>query len=858
MQNILSDSKLLSKFPGLSEREAVERISKFGYNELPSAKPRSIFTIAFEVVKEPMFILLIFCGTIYLILGDVQEAVMLLGFVFMIMGITFYQERKTERALEALHGLSSPRAFVIRDGAGKRIPGRDVVIDDIIIVNEGDRVPADALLLDCNNLTVDESLLTGESVAVRKTPGNDAVAIARAGGDNLPFIYSGTLVVKGQGIAKVVKTGIETEIGKIGKILLQIEPGRTSLQNETSKIVRNFAFAGAGLCILVIVFYGLNNGKWLDGFLAGIKLAMALLPEEFPVVLTIFFAMGAWRISKKQVLLRRIPAIETLGSATVLCVDKTGTLTINEMAVKKLYNTGEPVDVGQQPCDPLPEKFHELLEFSILASQSNPFDPMEKAIKNLGDKCLAQTEHIHRDWNLVREYPLSNELLAISHVWRSPDKNDYVIAAKGSPEAVADLCHFTEKQSAELSAKINELAGEGLRILGVAKSVFSVESLPEKQHDFKFEFLGLLGLENPVRPGVKESLTECYNAGIRVVMITGDYPGTAENIARQIGLKSPERHITGAELDEMSPQELKEKIKNVNIFARVVPEQKLAIIDALKANNEVVAMTGDGVNDAPALKSADIGIAMGGRGTDVAREAADMVLTDDNFSSIVQAIKMGRRIFDNLKKAMAYIFAVHVPIAGISLIPVILKWPLVLLPMHIVFLELIIDPACSIVFEVEKEEPGIMDRPPKALNTPLFGKKTVMISLLQGLSVLFVSTLIYAIALKKGLGEFEARALTFTTLIVSNISLILSNRSWKRTIFTSIRTPNAALWWTMGCAFVFLGMVLYIPHLRAIFKFGQLHLSDILICLAAGVISTAWFEFLKIFYYNKKIQALFN
>ncbi len=854
--DILSDNKILSKFPGLTEQEAAERIKQNGYNELPSTKPRSIFAIALGVVKEPMFILLIICGGTYLTLGDVEEAVMLLGFVFIIMGITFYQERKTERALEALKGLSSPRALVIRAGANRRIPGREVALDDIIIVSEGDRVPADALLLDCNNLIVDESLLTGESAPVRKTAGTGSELLERAGGDGLPFIYSGTLAVKGHCIAKVVRTGMETEIGKIGKILQQIEPGETSLHKEISKLVRNFAAAGILLCLLVIVFYGLNNGRWLNGFLAGITLAMAMLPEEFPVVLTVFLAIGAWRMSKKQVLARHIPAIETLGSATVLCVDKTGTLTLNDMTLKRLYNDSGNFDAERCLGEPLPENYHELLEFSILASQNNPFEPMEKAIKYLGNKCLAKTEHIHGDWDLVREYPLSNELLAISHVWKSPNKKDFVIAAKGSPEAIADLCHFSEAQSAELAPKINELAREGLRVLGVAKAHFNIESLPEKQHDFKFQFLGLVGLANPVRPEVRGSLSECYAAGIRVVMITGDYPGTAENIARQIGLKSPEKHITGAQIYAMSARELSEKIKDVNIFARVVPEQKLAIVNALKANGEVVAMTGDGVNDAPALKAADIGIAMGGRGTDVARESADLVLTDDNFSSIVQAVKMGRRIFDNLKKAMAYIFAVHVPIAGISLIPVILKWPLVLLPVHIVFLELIIDPACSVVFEAEKEEPEIMNRPPKSLGVPLFGRRTVVISLLQGLSVLIVSVLFYAIALHRGLGELEARALTFTTLVISNIALILSNRSWRKTVFESIRVPNTALWWVVGGALLFLGLVLFTPGLRYVFRFGKLHADDLALCAAAGAFSIAWFEFLKMFYGRRKEKPL--
>ncbi len=836
----------IKSITGLSEQEAAERLAREGHNELPSTKQRSIFAIALDVVRQPMFILLVACGTIYLILGDLQEAIMLLGFVFVVVGITLYQERKTERALEALRDLSSPRALVIRSSRQTRIPGREVVRGDVIVLAEGDRVPADASVLYCLNFSVDESLLTGESVPVRKAAGADAPSMARPGGEDLPFVYSGTLVVKGQGIATVRATGINTEIGKIGKALQTVVQEETPLQQETGGIVRNLAFAGLFMCAVVVIVYGFTRNNWLDGFLAGITLAMALLPEEFPVVLTIFLALGAWRISQKRVLTRRVPAVETLGAATVLCVDKTGTLTQNRMSVNTLYADGAYYNVDYRNGTGIPESFHEIIEFSILASQKDPFDPMEKAFKEMGGHFLARTEHIHDDWTLVREYPLSNSLMAISHVWKSPKGDEYVIAAKGSPEAVADLCHFSASQKQELSRHIETMADRGLRVLGVAKSRFSVTDLPGEQHDFVFEFLGLAGLADPVRPGVPEAVKECYTAGIRVVMITGDYPGTAANIAREIGLTPAGHIITGPELDGMDDGELLRRIRDVNIFARVVPEQKLRIVNALKAGGEVVAMTGDGVNDAPALKAAHIGIAMGGRGTDVAREASALVLLDDDFSSIVQAVRMGRRIFDNLKKAISYIFAVHVPIAGMSLIPVLFKWPLVLLPVHIVFLELIIDPACSVVFEAEPEEADVMTRPPRRPDLPLFGTRTVGLSLLQGLSVLAILLVVYVIALRRGLGEEDARALTFTTLIIANLGLIFTNRSWTRVILDTIRSPNAALWWVTGGALLFLGLALYVPFLQQLFRFSQLHTVDMVTCVAAGLFSILWFEVLKL------------
>jgi P-type Ca2+ transporter type 2C len=847
----------INTITGLSEQEAAARLAKEGHNELPSTGRRGIVKIVLEIVREPMFILLIAGGIIYLLLGDIREALILLGSIFGIMGITFYQENRTERALDALRDLSSPRALVIRDGEQKRIAGREVARGDILMLVEGDRVPADAALLWGLNLSVDESLLTGESVPVRKVPWDnraETMAMARPGGDDLPFVYSGTLVVQGQGIAEVQATGSNTELGKIGKALQSVETEETSLHRETGRLVRILAIMGLAFCILVVILYGLTRGNWLNGILAGITLAMSLLPEEFPVVLTIFLALGAWRIAQNEVLTRRSAAVETLGSATVLCVDKTGTLTLNRMSVSRLFAAGAvyslPAHHSSGKLDtgnPLPETFHELVEFSILASQQDPFDPMEKAMRQLGEHYLAQTEHIHRDWTLTREYPLSPVLLALSHVWKSPASERYVIAAKGAPEAIMDLCHLNEAQQQELSGQIIAMADDGLRVLGVAKAYFmQANPLPGEQHDFAFEFVGLVGLADPVRPLVANAVEECYTAGIRVVMITGDYPGTARNIARQIGLKPQDEYITGPELDAMSDTELQERIKTVNIFARVVPEQKLRLVNALKANGEIVAMTGDGVNDAPALKSSHIGIAMGERGTDVARESAALVLLDDDFSSIVLAVKLGRRIYDNIRKAMIYILAIHVPIAGISLVPLLLGQPLILFPVQIVFLELIIDPASSIAFEAEPGNPHIMERPPRDPSIPMFGKRTVLLSLMQGASVLLSVLAIYFFASYRGLDESVVRALTFTTLVIGNLGLIYINRSQSRLIITTLLERNVALWLITAGVIVGLGLVLYVPFLRDLFSFASPNPLDLLLCVAAALISILWFEIVKL------------
>lgn len=828
---------------GLTESEAQRRLATEGRNELPSSKRRGLAGVARGILAEPMFLLLLACGGTYLLLGDRQEAAVLLGFVVLVAGITLYQEQKTERALEALRDLTSPRANVVRDGNRRRISGVEVVRGDILALGEGDRVPADAALVSCLSLATDESVLTGESAPVRKTTWDGDSPIARPGGDGLPFVYAGTLVTRGQAVAEVLATGARTEVGRIGKALAGVAPQRTALQRETGRLVGRLAVVAALLCLTVVVGYGCARADWLGGVLAGLTLAMAILPNEFPAVLTIFLALGAWRLSRLRTLTRRVPVLETLGAATVLCVDKTGTLTTNLMTVSTLYANGRMHGVGSGD---LPEEVHPLVEYAILASRRDPFDPMEKAFKALGERRLAGTEHLHPSWTLEREYPLSDALLALSHVWRAPEGDEYVIAAKGAYESVADLCHLPAAEEAVLRAAAETMASAGARVLGVARARFRPGPLPEKQHDFDFELVGLVALADPVRPSVPAAIAECAGAGVRVVMITGDHPVTAAAIARTVGLTRPDEVLTGPELERISDVELRARLATVSVFARVMPEQKLRIVRALKAAGEVVAMTGDGVNDAPALRAADIGVAMGGRGTDVAREASSLVILDDDFATIVQAIRNGRRIFANVQNAMAYILAVHVPIAGIAVVPVLLGLPVVLLPVHIAFLHLIIEPACSVVFEVEPEDPAIMSRPPRDPHEPLYSARLVGVSLLQGAGVLALLLAVFLITLELGHGELEARALTFATLVVANLGLILVNRSWTRPLVATLRTPNSALWWVIGAALVLLGLVLYIPAWRELFRLARLHVDDLALALAAGVASVAWFELLKL------------
>lgn len=831
---------------GLSEIEAEKILKRDGYNELPSQKKRNIFSLFLSIFSEPMILLLSACGIIYLFLGETKDALFLLFSIFVIIGITLYQEQKTEKTLEALKDLSSPRALVIRDGKEKRIPGRELVKGDIVIAHEGDRIPADSVIISCNNLFIDESLLTGESIPVRKSEWDGKMDKKRPGGDDLPFAYSGSLITGGRGILMVKSTGLETEIGKIGKSLEKIKDEDTLLHKETGKIVRFMAIIGLTLCLLVLVFYVIAKNDLLGGILAGLTLGMAMVPEEFPVVLIIFLTLGAWRISKKKVLTRKSAAIETLGAATVLCTDKTGTLTLNKMELSSLYCDGSFYELSNFATTELSPKFKNLLEYGVLASQKDAYDPMEKELHKMFNLYLKNSPRKIEDYNLIKEYPFSKEIMALSHVWQSTDKKKFLIASKGSPETILNLCHADKEQKKEILEKVKEMSEKGLRALGVAESTTNDSNLPDNQHDFIFRFIGLLGFVDPIRTSAPGAVKEAYEAGIRVIMITGDYSGTAQFVAKKIGIKNPEKFLTGEDLENISHIELREKIKNVNIFARILPEQKLNIVNALKANNEIVAMTGDGVNDAPALKSAHIGIAMGERGTDVARETSSLILLNDDFSSIVDAIRLGRRIYDNLRQAMSYLIAVHVPIAGMTLLPLFFGFPIILLPAHIAFLELIIDPACSTVFEAEKEDKNIMKKPPRNLKQPMFNWKNVLISISQGLSILIVTFLLLLFMIKSGKNELEVRSFVFSALVIANIILILVNLSWKKSIYKTISSGNKLFIIISINAILCLLAVIYIPFFTEIFHLTPLHPEDWLIVLFSAIISLFWFEAFKL------------
>lgn len=809
-------------------------LKQVGANELPVSRPRSNARLLLDVVAEPMFLLLVACGAIYLLLGDPDEALMLLGFVAIVVAMTFFQQRRTERSLHALRDLSSPRALVLRDGQQMRIAGRDLVPGDVVLLAEGDRVPADIDLLNCSNLTVDESLLTGESVPVSKLPGDQTATPEQA------RIYSGTLITQGTARGLVVATGPASALGRIGASLAALGGELTPIQQETRGVVKTVASCGALLALTLALAYWYLNGAWLQGVLAGLTLAMAILPEELPVILTLFLGLGAWRLGRSQILARSIPAIELLGATTVLCVDKTGTLTANRMEVRGLWSEHASFSSS---ASALPDALHGLLEYAVLASHRQAFDPMEQAITSAGALWLANTEHLHGDWQLIDDYPLSRQLLAMSRVWQSPDRDAYLVAAKGAPEAIIDLCHLDAARSASIAVQVGQMAAQGLRVIAVASASFAAPPLPDNQHVFEFEFLGLVALQDPIRPEVPQAVAQCHAAGMQVVMITGDHPATATAIATQAGIHGAV--LSGPELATLDDAALSRRLEHSRVFCRISPEQKLRLVQAFRQRGEIVAMTGDGVNDAPALKAAHIGVAMGARGTDVAREAAALVLLKDDFSSLLLAVQHGRRLFANLRKAIVFIVAVHVPIVGLSILPVLFGWPMLLMPVHILFLQLVIDPACSLVFEAETIEAGAMQNPPRSPQQHLFDRAILRRGLLQGGALLLILLLWHQLLRWHGVADDAARSSTFVALVLANLGLIFSNLSWQLPAWRRSHQSNRPFYWISAIALLLLATVLSVPAIRTLFAFA-LPAHDVLLgSVAVALLCVGWFELVK-------------
>jgi Ca2+-transporting ATPase len=828
---------------GLSQVEAARRLLDEGPNELAAHADSSLKRALVTIATQPMVLLLLAGGALYWVLGDPLDALLLLICVVLTVGLTLYQDRKTERALGKLRELAAPVAHVVRDGLPYTIPSREVVRGDLLRLREGDRVPADAVVIDATNLRVDESILSGESVPVDKLNAAFDAPLVPVTSDEETCAYAGTLVVRGHGLAIARAIGAATAMGGIGAALRAVKPVRSALRREIDGVVRRIALGAAVLCGALALAYGALEGDYLYGLLAGITLAMALLPEELPIVWTVFTTLGAYRIAKLGVIARRPEAIEGLGSAAVLCVDKTGTITENRMRVAALWPyRGALLDLPQVQVDALPDEAHELLEHGVLACAADTFDPMDRALHTLGTHALRGTEHLHGDYVREEEYPLTRRLLAVTYLWQTAQERAHIVASKGAPEAIADLCHLEASEARRWLDQAQSLADAGMRVLAVARARYDADEHPAHPHAFEMLPVGLVAFEDPVRGSVPAAIARCQRAGVRIVMITGDHVSTARAIAKSAGFDVEQGVMTGEQFAALDLPAQRAAAARISVFARAAPEHKLSLVRALESGGEMVAMTGDGVNDAPALRAASIGIALGS-GTDVAREAAALVLTHDDFAAIADAVLLGRRVFHNLRKAMTYIVAVHVPIAGMAFAPLALGLPPMLLPIHVVFLELLIDPACTIALEAEEAEPEALARRPRSAGEPLMSKRVLLGGLAQGLALWAGVLAVYAVASARGLHADEARALAFTTLVVGNVSLLFVQRAGSRGVLqTFVRSHNLPAALLSSAALVVLALALFVPPIARFFHFELSSFGAIAAAAAMGVSNMLWLD----------------
>ena len=815
-------------YTGLSIEEVKKLQAIHGKNELVPEKKDTLLKKIIIIGKEPMFLLLFCTALLYFILGEPKDGIIMLYFVLFISSINIFQEWRTDKTLQALKDLSSPRIRVIRNSRIENIDSKELTVGDLMVIEEGEKIPADGEIIEMRDLGIDESTLTGESDVVwKKNQLDDEEKDSHWRKDRC---YAGTTVTQGSSIIKVTSIGLKTEYGKIGLDIMSVPERPTPLEKQIRQLVKISAFVGLAMFTAVFLVTLVHSKDVIDSILSGVTLAMAMIPEELPVILTVFLAMGAWRLAKKNSLIRRIPSVETLGAVSVLCVDKTGTLTKNQMTVQEVYGFGKTSE-------------KELLYWAGLGCEPDPYDPMEKAIlesvysKDISKETLFSNE-------LLFEYPFSLEAKMMGHVWKIDGAS--ALAAKGSPESIFPLCNLSESELEQLRFEQERLAVKGFRVIAVSNRR-EMQSIPQNLKDNKMDLLGLIGLADPPREVVPDAVKVCNNAGVRVVMITGDNGTTARSIAKKIGIPDSDNVITGKELDSMSDDELKSRLKTTNIFARVIPKHKMHIVKALKDGGEVVAMTGDGVNDAPALKYSDIGIAMGKRGTGVAKEAADMILLDDNFETIVNTVKDGRRIYDNIKKAIVYVFVIHIPIALIALLTPLLHLPLLLLPIHVVLLELIIDPTCSIVFERQVAEKDIMKRKPRPPKSPLITIDLLVKAILQGLAIFAAAFGGYVYGINAGWEVNIARTLALTVLILANILLVYVNQSViDFRLLTIFKLKDKVRVFVNLGILIGLGLIVYAPFVNNIAKTTPLHLNQMLMAIVLAMVSTLWWEVVKV------------
>jgi P-type Ca2+ transporter type 2C len=815
---------------GLTQEQVTESRHQHGSNTLEMQEDRVLLQVLKEVALEPMFILLLAACIIYFVVGQYQEGIIMLVSIFIVAGISLFQEYRSKNAVQALKKISAAKAKVFRNGATMQVATEEIVVDDWLLLEEGEVIAADGLIISANDFSVNESILTGESFAVTKSAGDSN------------SVYKGTLTTSGSATVKVTAVGLKTMFGKIGLSLKEITVAKTPLQQQIRSFVRNMVWVGAIAFLIVVGFNYYQSGNFVQSFLQGLTLAMSILPEEIPVAFSTFQALGAFRLLRNNIIVKQPQYVETLGSATVICADKTGTLTQNKMSIDYLYDAVTKLSIPANSDTSLPP---DLVEYAMWSSETNPFDPMEKAIHELYAKTA--TADKRKQFNQVHEYPIGGKPPLMTHIFKN-ESGDTIIAAKGAPEGILRQSNLSAGELKHIEEQSLSYARSGYRILGVGKGKWKGENWPVSQQEFEFEFLGLIAFQDPPKENITQTIKTFQEAGIAVKMITGDYAETALAIAGQIQLDHNNEVLTGKEVLSLTKEELQQKVKRVNIFARMFPEAKLKVIDALKENGEVVAMTGDGVNDGPALKAAHIGIAMGKRGSEVAKSAASLILTDDDLAHMTDAVALGRKIYDNLKKAIQYIVSIHIPIILIVTLPLLLLWKFTAIfsPVHVIFLELIMGPTCSIIYENEPMEPGTMQRPPRKMGTSFLSLKQLSVSILQGLMITVGCLGLGYYYMQQGAGETTIRTSIFITLLFCNIFLTFVNRSFTYSVFKTLTYKNNLVLLITCITLVFILALLYIPFVRDLFKLNQLSFPVIVTCIFVAIISTLWIEVWKL------------
>jgi len=815
---------------GLTNELVTESRRLHGSNTLEMHEDRVLLQVLKEVVLEPMFILLFAACIIYFLVGQYQEGIIMVVSIFIVAGISLFQEYRSKNAVKALKKISAAKAIVLRNGTKIQVATEEIVVGDLLLLEEGEIVAADGLIVTANDFSVNESILTGESFAVTKTAGDNS------------SVYRGTLATSGSAMVKVTSVGLKTMFGKIGLSLKEISVAKTPLQQQIRSFVRNMVWAGAIAFVIVVGFNYYHSGNFVQSFLQGLTLAMSILPEEIPVAFSTFQALGAFRLLRNNIIVKQPQYVETLGSATVICADKTGTLTQNKMSIDYLYDAVNKLSIPVASGANLPQ---DLVEYAMWSSETSPFDPMEKAIHELYTKTAEVDKRKH--FSQVHEYPIGGKPPLMTHIFKN-ESGDTIIAAKGAPEGILRQSGLSAEELIHIEEQSLSYARLGYRILGVGKGSWKEKTWPVSQQEFEFEFLGLIAFQDPPKENITQTIKTFHEAGIDVKMITGDYAETALAIAGQIQLDHNHETLTGKEVLSLTQEQLQQKVKRVNIFARMFPEAKLKVIDALKENGEVVAMTGDGVNDGPALKAAHIGIAMGKRGSEVAKSAASLILTDDDLAHMTDAVALGRKIYDNLKKAIQYIVSIHIPIILIVTLPLLLLWKFtnIFSPVHVIFLELIMGPTCSIIYENEPMEPGTMQRPPRKMGASFLSLKQLSISIIQGLMITAGCLGLGYYYMQQGAGETSIRTIIFITLLFCNIFLTFVNRSFTYSVFKTLNYKNNLVLIITGITLVFIAALLYLPAVRDLFSLTVLSSRSIVTCIIVAILSTLWIEIWKL------------